>query len=130
MWRQVKTQEANSTTGERNCSFNFNLNLYIPFRFWFIKLLMLLALSIAAFYIPHGEFSRVWYYFGLIGGFCFILIQVIFINFNWIWIFIDDVTACVARRFRALYKWSVSDKDWRIRLAKMLDYFTCYHSYY
>jgi len=45
--------------------------------FWFIKLLMLLALSIAAFYIPHGEFSRVWYYFGLIGGFCFILIQLV-----------------------------------------------------
>lgn len=45
--------------------------------FWLIKFIMLVLICVGAFYIPHGEFSRVWYYFGLIGGFFFILIQLI-----------------------------------------------------
>lgn len=45
--------------------------------FWMIKFLMIVGICIGAFYIPRGEFSRVWFYFGLIGGFLFILIQLV-----------------------------------------------------
>lgn len=47
--------------------------------FWGIKFLMIVAICVGAFYIPRGEFSRVWYYFGLIGGCFFILIQLVLV---------------------------------------------------
>jgi len=47
--------------------------------FWLVKLLMIVALCIGAFYIPRGEFGNVWYYFGLIGSCFFILIQLVLI---------------------------------------------------
>jgi len=54
--------------------------------FWAIKFLVFIALLIGAFYIPKGNFSRVWMYIGMIGGFLFILIQlVLLIDFAYNW---------------------------------------------
>lgn len=48
--------------------------------FWAIKYAVLLALCIGAFFIPErNTFGTVWMYFGMIGGFLFILIQLILI---------------------------------------------------
>lgn len=48
--------------------------------FWAIKYLLLIGLSVGAFFIPEAQtFGTVWMYFGLVGGFCFILIQLILI---------------------------------------------------
>ena len=74
--------------------------------FWGIKFVILIALIIAAFFIPSGNFTvifdrifdhilapftTVWYVFGLIAGFIFILVQlVLYIDFafnlneNWV----------------------------------------------
>ncbi|XP_073678607.1 serine incorporator 2 [Garra rufa] len=45
--------------------------------FWFFKFLILVALTVGAFFIPDGMFNTVWYYFGVVGSFIFILIQLI-----------------------------------------------------
>ncbi|XP_052440592.1 serine incorporator 1-like [Carassius gibelio] len=45
--------------------------------FWFFKFLILVALTVGAFFIPDGAFNTVWYYFGVVGSFIFILIQLI-----------------------------------------------------
>jgi hypothetical protein len=46
--------------------------------FWFFKFLALFGIAIGAFYIPqNGGFESVWMYFGMIGGFFFILVQLI-----------------------------------------------------
>ena len=45
--------------------------------FWFFKLAAWLALTVAAFYIPHGSFGVTWYYFAFLGSFIFILMQLI-----------------------------------------------------
>ncbi|XP_051948363.1 serine incorporator 2-like [Xyrauchen texanus] len=45
--------------------------------FWFFKFLILVALTVGAFFIPDGTFNSVWYYFGVVGSFIFILIQLI-----------------------------------------------------
>lgn len=47
--------------------------------FWGIKYLILIGAIIGAFFIPHGQFGQVWMYFGMIGGFLFILIQLVLI---------------------------------------------------
>lgn len=48
--------------------------------FWAIKYLILVAIAIASFFIPEDtSFGTVWMYFGMIGGFIFILIQLILI---------------------------------------------------
>ena len=47
--------------------------------FWGIKFLILLGGIIGAFFIPHGSFGPTWMYFGLIGGFLFILVQLVLI---------------------------------------------------
>lgn len=47
--------------------------------FWAIKYLILIGGIIGAFFIPRGEFGTVWMYFGMIGGFLFILIQLVLI---------------------------------------------------
>jgi len=47
---------------------------------WGLKYLVLIALTIGAFYIPgESTFGTTWMYFGMIGGFLFILIQLILI---------------------------------------------------
>ncbi|KAM9340161.1 serine incorporator 2 [Symphorus nematophorus] len=45
--------------------------------FWFFKFLVLVGITVGAFFIPDGEFTTVWYYFGVIGSFMFIIIQLI-----------------------------------------------------
>ncbi|GAB6019232.1 Membrane protein tms1 [Chamberlinius hualienensis] len=47
--------------------------------FWGIKYLILIGGMVGAFFIPGQEFANVWMYFGLIGGFLFILIQLVLI---------------------------------------------------
>lgn len=48
--------------------------------FWGPKFLILIGLIIAAFFIPEAQtFGTVWMYFGMIGGFFFILIQLVLI---------------------------------------------------
>jgi hypothetical protein len=48
--------------------------------FWFFKALVLIGITVGAFYIPQNVgFEVVFMYFGMIGGFLFILIQLILI---------------------------------------------------
>ncbi|KAM9242235.1 serine incorporator 2 [Dugong dugon] len=54
--------------------------------FWFFKFLILVGITVGAFYIPDGSFSNIWFYFGVVGSFLFILIQlVLFIDFAHSW---------------------------------------------
>lgn len=54
--------------------------------FWFFKFLVLVGITVGAFYIPDGSFSNIWFYFGVVGSFLFILIQlVLFIDFAHSW---------------------------------------------
>lgn len=45
--------------------------------FWFFKFLILVGITVGAFFIPDGVFTTVWYYFGVVGSFIFIIIQLI-----------------------------------------------------
>merc|ERR1712018_327463 len=47
--------------------------------FWGIKFLIIIGGMVGAFFIPVGTFGEVWLYFGIIGGFLFILIQLVLI---------------------------------------------------
>ncbi|XP_075982062.1 serine incorporator TMS1 isoform X4 [Anticarsia gemmatalis] len=47
--------------------------------FWGIKYLMVIGGIIGAFFIPEGQFASTWMVFGMIGGFGFIVIQLILI---------------------------------------------------
>lgn len=54
--------------------------------FWGIKVLIYVAAIVGAFFIPSGTFQEVWLYFGLIGAFLFILIQlVLLVDFAHSW---------------------------------------------
>ncbi|NWW57048.1 SERC2 protein, partial [Ifrita kowaldi] len=54
--------------------------------FWFFKFLVLVGITVGAFYIPDGAFTSVWFYFGVVGSFLFILIQlVLLIDFAHSW---------------------------------------------
>ncbi|CAK9305155.1 unnamed protein product, partial [Gordionus sp. m RMFG-2023] len=67
------------------CLIMFNVKTSRDFRssiqngFWGVKLLLLIGIMVGAFYIPGNEFGRIWMVFGMIGGFLFILIQLILI---------------------------------------------------
>jgi serine incorporator 1/3 len=53
---------------------------YLQNGFWFFKFLALIGLCVGAFYIPQdGSFEIVFMYFGIVGGFMFILVQLILI---------------------------------------------------
>ncbi|XP_066573803.1 serine incorporator 1 isoform X2 [Amia ocellicauda] len=45
--------------------------------FWFFKFLILVGITVGAFFIPDGTFNTVWFYFGVVGSFIFIIIQLI-----------------------------------------------------
>jgi len=47
--------------------------------FWGFKYLLIIGGCIGAFFIPHGNFGPTWMYFGMIGGFVFIIIQLVLI---------------------------------------------------
>lgn len=47
--------------------------------FWAIKYLLVIGGMVGAFFIPEGSFGTTWMYFGMIGGFLFIIIQLILI---------------------------------------------------
>jgi len=47
--------------------------------FWGFKYLLIIGGCIGAFFIPHGNFGPTWMYFGMIGGFMFIIIQLVLI---------------------------------------------------
>lgn len=54
--------------------------------FWGIKYIIVIAITIGAFFIPAGSFSTAWMWVGMIGGVAFILMQlVLLIDFahNW-----------------------------------------------
>ncbi|KAF6116086.1 serine incorporator 1 [Phyllostomus discolor] len=54
--------------------------------FWFFKFAAAIAIIIGAFFIPEGTFTTVWFYVGMAGAFCFILIQlVLLIDFAHSW---------------------------------------------
>ncbi|NXH14463.1 SERC2 protein, partial [Bucco capensis] len=54
--------------------------------FWFFKFLVLVGITVGAFYIPDGAFTSVWFYFGVVGSFLFLLIQlVLLIDFGHSW---------------------------------------------
>lgn len=48
--------------------------------FWFFKIIIVVGIAIGALFIPNGnDFNTVWMWFGMIGGFLFLLIQLILI---------------------------------------------------
>nr|XP_009857527.1 serine incorporator 1-like isoform X1 [Ciona intestinalis] len=54
--------------------------------FWLFKFLALIGITVGAFYIPRGDFSVAFYYIGMAGAFCFILIQlVLLVDFAHSW---------------------------------------------
>lgn len=46
---------------------------------WFVKILIYIGLVIGAFNIPSGSFEEVFMVFGIIGGFLFIIMQLVLI---------------------------------------------------
>jgi len=54
--------------------------------FWLFKFLALIGIAVGAAFIPHGPFDKAWMVFGMIGGFLFILIQlVLLVDFAHSW---------------------------------------------
>ncbi|NWX23132.1 SERC2 protein, partial [Aegotheles bennettii] len=54
--------------------------------FWFFKFLVLVGITVGAFYIPDGAFNVVWYYIGMVGSPIFIVIQLfLLIDFAYSW---------------------------------------------
>lgn len=58
---------------------SYNIYLHKILRFWAIKYLLIIGGIIGAFFIPETSFGSTWMYFGMIGGFLFIIIQLILI---------------------------------------------------
>uniref|UniRef100_A0A8C7YAH8 Serine incorporator 1 n=1 Tax=Oryzias sinensis TaxID=183150 RepID=A0A8C7YAH8_9TELE len=54
--------------------------------FWFFKCAAAVAITVGSFFISEGPFTTVWFYVGMAGAFCFILIQlVLLIDFAHSW---------------------------------------------
>ncbi|CAB1333705.1 unnamed protein product [Coregonus sp. 'balchen'] len=61
------------------------------FLFSAIMFLILVGITVGAFFIPDGTFNTVWFYFGVVGSFIFIVIQLILLidfahSWNKIWV--------------------------------------------
>lgn len=54
--------------------------------FWFFKIAAIIAVTVGAFYIPEGSFTRTWFIVGSCGAFVFIVIQlVLLVDFAHSW---------------------------------------------
>ncbi|XP_041830934.1 serine incorporator 1 [Melanotaenia boesemani] len=54
--------------------------------FWFFKFAAAVGITVGSFFISEGPFAKVWFYVGMAGAFCFILIQlVLLIDFAHSW---------------------------------------------
>lgn len=54
--------------------------------FWGIKYMIVIAITVGAFFIPNGSFGTFWMWMGLIGGVVFILVQlVLLVDFAHSW---------------------------------------------
>ncbi|XP_048005330.1 probable serine incorporator isoform X5 [Leguminivora glycinivorella] len=83
--------------------------------FWGIKFLVVIGGVIGAFFIPEGSFASTWMVFGMIGGFCYIIIQlVLIIDFAHSW----------AERWVSNYEESESRGWYAALLLAMLTCFT------
>ncbi|XP_026726115.1 probable serine incorporator isoform X2 [Trichoplusia ni] len=82
--------------------------------FWGIKYLLVIGGIIGAFFIPEGQFASTWMVFGMIGGFGFIVIQLILII---------DFAHSWAERWVSNYEESQSRTWYAALLLAML---TCY----
>lgn len=73
--------------------------------FWGIKYLIIIGGMIGAFFIPEdGTFGETWMYFGMIGGFLFILIQLILIidfAHSWAEVWVDNYEETNSRGWMA-----------------------------
>jgi len=71
--------------------------------FWGIKFILIMAAIVGALFgIPRGAFGEVWMYFGMVGGFLFILVQlVLIVDFAHTW----------AESWQENYR-STSDTNW------------------
>lgn len=47
--------------------------------FWALKFMIVIGIAIGAFFIPAGNFGTAWMWIGLIGGFLFILVQLVYL---------------------------------------------------
>ncbi|XP_072935918.1 probable serine incorporator isoform X2 [Epargyreus clarus] len=84
--------------------------------FWGIKYLVVIGGVVGAFFIPEGQFASVWMVFGMIGGFCFIIIQLILIiDFAHTW----------AEKWVSSYEESQSRGWYAALLIAMLSCFAC-----
>ncbi|XP_066243810.1 serine incorporator 3 isoform X1 [Saccopteryx leptura] len=45
--------------------------------FWFFKIAAIVGIMVGSFYIPGGHFTTAWFIIGMLGAFCFILIQLV-----------------------------------------------------
>jgi len=59
--------------------------------FWGFKYLLIIGGMIGSFWIPNDPFAQVWMYFGMVGGFAFIIIQLVLIidfvhTWNEVWL--------------------------------------------
>ncbi|GAV05753.1 hypothetical protein RvY_15833 [Ramazzottius varieornatus] len=47
--------------------------------FWFFKYAIVVGIAVGAFFIPGNEFATAWMYIGMVGGFLFIVVQLVLI---------------------------------------------------
>lgn len=47
--------------------------------FWFFKYAIVVGIAVGAFFIPGNDFANAWMYIGMIGGFMFIVVQLVLI---------------------------------------------------
>ncbi|XP_047140376.1 probable serine incorporator isoform X1 [Hydra vulgaris] len=52
---------------------------YLHNGFWFFKILIIIGVMIAAFFLPATPFTKIWLYIGTVGGVVFIMVQVLFL---------------------------------------------------